>query len=234
MTIKEFKYHPIRETLNRIKSMQATPELATPEIASNENVAFARDKIFSIARLLGSLLEQTPATLVNTQALSQLHNNLQAPLSELTQFLSNQNVGHLQNAASQMEQNVLALFAAAFGSKFVAPSKAEAIQFVEALQTSASQSIGQLSAERDKLKAELESLRSSLQKQQERLEALSETAAKERAEAASTVANLERQFSEKEIERNADFEKLLGTLNLSINTAKINAEDEAANLLGNI
>lgn len=230
MTIKAFKDHPVREILSRVKSMQAAPEMAAPEIASNEDAAFARDKVFAIARALGSLLEQTPATLVNTQALSQLHLNLQTPLAELTQFLSSKNVGHLQNAASQMEQNVLPLFGA-FGPKFTTFSKSDALQFLEDLRTTASQSISQLSAERDKLAGDVDALRLTIQKQEERLEALSETAAKERGEAAATVSNLERQFSEKEIERNTDFEKLLASFKVSMSAAAATTEDRATALL---
>lgn len=230
MTAKAFKDHQIRETVSQIKSMQSMPEFASPEMAADENMAFARDKIFAIARSLGALIEQTPATLVNMSALSQLHLNLHAPLQELTHFVANKNVAHIRNAASQMEQNVLPLFTA-FGSKYVVPSKAEALQLVEALQSTASQSIAQLSAERNKLKTELDDLRSSIQAQEGRLETLSETVARERAEAVSTVSNLERQFSEKEIERNEDFQKLLSNLSLQTDAVREESKKEAEKAL---
>ncbi len=233
MTVKTYKDHPAREILDRIKAIQSSPEMASTEIAANESSSFARDKIFAIANGLGSLLDKTPAVLVNSQGLNQLQLNLQAPLSELTQFLSNKNVGHLQNAASQMEQNVLPLFWI-FGTNGIPQNKGEAIQLIEALQSSANQSISQLTAERDKLNSELTALRSEIAKQQERIEAQAEAMSRERSEAAATVSNLERLFSEKEIERNAAFEKLLNDIGAKYSAAQMSADQSAKDLLLNI
>ena len=55
------------------------------------------------------MLEQTPATLASTGALTNLHINLQAPVNELNAYVSNRNAVHITNAAAQCEQNVLPL-----------------------------------------------------------------------------------------------------------------------------
>lgn len=233
MTVKAYKEHPVRETLDRIRSMQTATEMTAPDIASNENYSFARDKIFAITRALWSLLEQTPATLVNNSGLSQLHSNLQNPLSELTQFLSDKNAGHLQNAASQMEQNILPLFSI-FGANAKTLNKVEAAQLIESVQLSASQSINQLASERDKLNSDLGVLRDEVKKQQERIESLVETVSRERSEAAATVSNLERQYAEKEIERNALFEKLLSDLSNKYSKSQLDTNENANSLIENL
>ena len=233
MTAKAYKEHPAREILDRIRSMQAAPEMAAPDISSNENASFARDKVFAIARALLTLFEQTPAVLVNSQGLNQLHANLQSPLSELTSFLSNKNVGHLQNAASQMEQNILPLFWV-FGAKILSQNKNDASQFIESIQSTASNGISQLSAERDKLVSELVLLQAEVEKQEARIEILVETGAKERAEAAAAVSNLQRDFSEKEIERNAAFDSLISSLREKQEVFQKTSHGEARDLVEKI
>lgn len=233
MTAKAYKEHPARETLDRIRSMQTAPEMTAPDVSSNENASFARDKIFAIAKALITLFEQTPAVLVNSQGLSQLHANLQGPLSEITSFLSNKNIGHLQNAASQMEQNILPLFWI-FGAKILSQNKNDASQFIESIQAVASNGISQLSTERDKLVSELSLLKVEVDKQESRIESLMQAGAKERAEAAAAVSNLQRDFSEKEIERNTSFDSLISSLKNKQEVFYKESHEEARNLVEKI
>ncbi len=210
MTAKAYKEHPVRETLSRITELRTAPEITSPDVSSNEAASFARDKIFAITKALLTLLEQTPPILVNFPGLSQIHANLQPPLFELTSFLSNKNFGHLENAASQMEQNVLPLFWV-FGAKILTNNKNDTSAFIESIRDSAKQGISQLSDERDALNSELGILRAAIDKQNNRLESMIEAASKERAESVAAVSNLQRDFSDKEIERNTSFEKLLSS-----------------------
>lgn len=233
MTVKAYKDHPVRETIDRIRSMQTSAEMTAPDVASNENASFARDKIFTITRALWSLVEQTPATLVNSTGLNQLHVNLQNPLSELTQLLSDKNPAHLQNAASQMEQNILSLFWI-FGANAKTLNKTEAAQLIESVQISASQSINQLTSERDKLNSDLNTLRDEIKNQQGRIESLVATASRERSEAAAAVSNLERQYSEKEIERNTSFDKLLSDLSNKYSKSQEDTIDNAKSMIENL
>lgn len=208
MKQKTYKDHPAREVLSRIKSINSSPEMASPELASDEISSFARDKIFAIASLLGSLIEKTPAVLVSSQGLDQLHSNLQGPLSELTQYLSDKNFGHIQNAASQMEQNVLPMFWV-FGGNAIPNGKSEIAELIEELQRSARDSISKIVEERDNLLSNIEDLKLSVDRQKEKIESLIEASSRDRSEAAAAVSNLERQFSEKEIERNAKFDAMM-------------------------
>lgn len=109
MTFSAYKDHPVRALVSQLLDFQSRPEFAEPAVADNEQIAFARDKAFAIARLLQGLLEQTPATMASTTALNSIQANLQAPYNELNAYVSNKNVAHITNAASQCEQNVLPL-----------------------------------------------------------------------------------------------------------------------------
>lgn len=76
MTFAAYKDHPIRALVTQLLDFQARDEFAEPAVADNETAAFARDKVFAIAKLVSGLLDQTPATLASVSALSNLHANL--------------------------------------------------------------------------------------------------------------------------------------------------------------
>jgi hypothetical protein len=205
MTFSAYKDHPIRALVAQLLDFQGREEFADPVVADNEAVAFARDKVFAIAKLVSALLEQTPATLASTTALSNLQQNLQAPVNELSAYVSNKNIAHITNAASQCEQNVLPQLwglpqqIASLGE----PSFATIVQ----RQAEASlQAVQLLVLQRDKLTASLTEAKAKAEALSLRLDTLQETTIRDRAEAAAAVANLQKAFAEKEIERSATFE----------------------------
>lgn len=205
MTFSAYKDHPIRALVAQLLDFQGREEFAEPVVADNESVAFARDKVFAIAKLVSGLLEQTPATLASTAALSNLQANLQAPVNELTAYVSNKNTGHITNAAAQCEQNVLPLLwglpqqIASLGE----PSFATLVQ--KQAETSL-QTVQLLVQQRDALATSLRDAQAKAESLSVRLDTLQEATTRDRAEAAAAVANLQKAFAEKEIERSAAFE----------------------------
>jgi hypothetical protein len=205
MTFSAYKDHPIRALIAQLLDFQGREEFADPVVADNEAAAFARDKVFAIAKLVSGLLEQTPATLASTAALSNLQANLQPPISELSAFASNKNIGHIANAAAQCEQNVLPLLwglpqqVASLGE----PSLATLVQ----KQAEASlQTLQLLVQQRDALATSLREGQAKAESLSARFDTLQEATTRDRAEAAAAVANLQKEFAEKEIERSAAFE----------------------------
>lgn len=209
MTFAAYKDHPLRALVAQILDLQGREEFNDPAVADNEAAAFARDKVFSIARLISGLLEQTPATLASTSALSNIQANIQAPINELNAYLSNKNIGHITNAAAQCEQNLLPLL---WGlpqqlSSLTEPSLSSLVQ----KQGEASvQTVKLLVQQRDALTEKLQATQISAEALSIRLDALQEAATRDRAEAAVAVANLQTAFAEKEIERSAAFEAASG------------------------
>ncbi|MHB1215669.1 MAG: hypothetical protein ACYCY9_11835 [Thiobacillus sp.] len=174
MTISVYKDHPIWASVKRILELQNAPEFSDPSIADNETYAFARDKVFGIAKVIQVLLEHTPATLVSTQALTQIHSHLQPPLNELTAFVSNKNAGHISNAAAQIEQNVLQ-YLWGFTPQVQTLAQPAFSGILEAQAASSRETIHQLSTQRDELAAKLNDLSEKAEAQELRLEALSES-----------------------------------------------------------
>lgn len=205
MSASAYKDHPIRAVLSRILEMQGAQEFSDPAVSDNESYAFARDKVFAIAHAIQALLQQTPAELTSAHALNQLQTHLQSPLNELTSFLANKNPGHISNAAAQFEQNVMP-FLWGFLPQAQSLPQSSLSGLLEAQAASSRDTVRQLVAQRDELSAKLAELTTKADAQVSRFETLTEGAAKERAEAAATVAKLEQTFAQKETDRAAAFE----------------------------
>lgn len=205
MTYAIYRDHPIRAQLSQILDMQGREEFADPAVADNESIAFSRDKVFGVARLIATLLDVVPATLASSSAIANMHAQLGQPLSELSNFLSNRNPGHITNAAAQIEQNVMPYL---WGlPQQIGGIGDDSLSEIISRQAQASQeTIRLLNAQRIELEGRLNAVRAQAEGLGTQLQTHVSMAARERAEAAATVANLQKAFAEKEIERATAFE----------------------------
>ncbi len=226
MTTSIYRDHPVRAQLAQILELQSRPEFAEPAIADNEQYTFARDKAFAIARLVQAQIEQTPAVLSSTAALSNLQSNLPAPLNELNAFLSNKNPGHIVNAAAQLEQNILPQLWGLPQQWTTSPEPSLAA-LLQRQAEHAAETVRQLVAQRDQLTASLTDATSRADSLKSQLDTMQEAAAKERAEAAAAVANLQKAYAEKEIERSAAFELAVSGFKEAFSKAQTDASKSA-------
>lgn len=233
MSASAYKDHPIRAILARILEMQGAPEFSDPAVADNESYAFARDKVFAITHAIQGLLQQTPAELTSAHALNQLQSNLQSPLNELTSFLANKNPAHIGNAAAQFEQNIMPLLWGVLPQvQSLSPSSLS--NLLEAQAAASQETVHQLVAQRDELAAKLLDLTTKADTQVSRFETLTEGAAKERAEAAATVAKLEQTFAQKETERTAVFEAAIAEVRKDFKTFENESKSDSSTLIAQL
>jgi hypothetical protein len=204
MTFAAYKDHPIRALIAQLLDFQGREEFADPSVANNETAAFARDKVFAIAKLVSGLLEQTPATLASTAALTNLQANLQTPVNELSAYVSNKNIGHITNAAAQCEQNVLPLLWG-LPPQIAGIGEQSLSAIVQRQAESSLHTAKLLVQQRDALAVSLKEAQVRAEALSVRLDTLQEATVRDRAEAAVTVANLQGEFAEKEIERSTAF-----------------------------
>lgn len=233
MSASAYRDHPIRGLVSRILEMQTAPEFADPSVSDNETYAFARDKIFALTHAIHALLQTTPAELTSNHALNQIHTNLQSAVNELATFQANKNPGHLANAAAQIEQNALP-FLWGFVPQAQQISPDSLASLLEAQASTSRETVRQLVRQRDELATKLTDLIAKTDAQEGRLEALSEGAARERAEAATTVAKLEQAFTENETERTAAFDTALGELRKNFTAFENKVREDTATLIGAI
>lgn len=225
--------HPLWNTLTQLLQLQTEPSLTEPMISSNDQLALARDKVFGLAQVIRSLMQATPATLVSSHALNQLNNHVQAALNELNAYVANKNTGHINNAVSQFEQNVLPLLWG-FAPIQRAEGSDELSQIIEGLSRSASEATRQLVQNRDNLATRVQETEATAADLKARLEAMAESAARERAEALAAVAKLEQAFAAKETERSAAFDAALNKIKSDYSTLEQTTKTEAASLIGGL
>lgn len=225
--------HPLWNTLTQFLQLETAPSLHEPAIAGNDQFSLARDKVFAIAHVIRSLMESTPATLVSVHALNQLNKHVQAALNELNAYVSNKNTAHISNAVTQFEQNVLPWL---WG--FVPITRAtdnEALPaIIEGLSQSASETIKQLVQERDKLGSHIQETDATAAELKSRLDAMAESAARERAEASAAVAKLEQAFATKETERAAAFDAAINKIKADYSTLEKTTKNESALLISGL
>lgn len=197
--------HPLWNTLTQLLQLQTEPSLNEPAVTSNDQLLFARDKVFALGQVIRSLMQTTPATLVSLYALNQINKHVQAALNELNSYVANKNTGHISNAVAQFEQNVLSCLWG-FAPILRTTESDELPQILKGLSQSASETINQLVRERDSLASRVTETAATANDLKMRLDAMSESAARERAESSAAVAKLEQAFAAKETERAATFE----------------------------
>ncbi|GAB3502979.1 hypothetical protein GCM10027399_31800 [Curvibacter fontanus] len=233
MSIPAYNDHPARATLNQIVELQKSPAFADPTVADNEQYAFSRDKVFAMANAVDLLLRNTPAELTSIPALNQLQTHLQASLSELNGFVGNKNPGHISNAAQQFEQNVLP-YLWGFTPAIQTLSPNSLASLLKSQGNVSKETVRQLVTQRDELAAKLQNLSNLTDAQATRLEGLVEGAAKERAEAAATVAKLEQVFAQKETERATAFDTAMAELRNEFKQFAEKSKNESTTLISDI
>ncbi|SEF26703.1 hypothetical protein ABL840_30280 [Variovorax sp. NFACC27] len=225
--------HAAYGTLLRIIELQLDPAFTLPAIAENEQFRFARDKVAAMSAVLKVLLEQTPAELCSTSGLLQLQNNLNSPLNELTSFVGNGNGGHLVNAASQFEGNIMPLqwgygpHLSNLPSNLIGPLfeiQAEATQ----------KTINQLAAQRDEFALKVQELTAKVAEQTTQITASIEAVTRAKTDAAATVAQLDVQFAENEKARIEAANAAIAKLTEDIGEFNKNTRSEASNLISTL
>lgn len=189
--------HAAYGVLLRIIELQLDPAFSQPAIAENEQFRFARDKVGAMSAVLKVLLEQTPAELCSASGLLQLQNNLASPLSELTSFVGNGNGGHLVNAASQFEGNIMPL-QWGYGPHLTGLSGNSVGPLLESQAAATQKTIIQLGAQRDDFAVRIQELTARVAEQTAQIAASVEAVARAKSDAAAIVAQLEVQFAESE------------------------------------
>lgn len=209
MPRSEYENHPARELLTRILDLGKLPEFSSEQVTSNDEYLFARDKVFAIAGMVLDRIRQTPAEFGSIPALTSLNGQLQPVIAELAQFTGNQNGIHLLNAASYMEQGVLQNL---WG---LPPNAANTVDtdgisiLLEKQAGFSTEAIRQLGVRRDELTNALTAQSQRVEALAVQIEASRELLARDRAESAAAVANLQKQYELGEAIRNEKFQEVI-------------------------
>lgn len=204
MSAATYETHPLASAINQISGWESLQNFHEPSIATSEQYSNARDKIFSFALALKSLLDSTPYTLISSHGLSQIHAHLQHSINEVANFVANNNPAHLVNAAAHLDQTVVPLVGQYFAfSKITNPLLPA--ELIEKVKESANSTIKILNEQRNSALLELESLRASISTEHASLAQLAELVAQNKNEAMAINAKIQHDFAEHETRRNSAF-----------------------------
>jgi hypothetical protein len=223
MSPSDYENHPLRSLLARLSELANSTEFTDPDLLSNDVNASALGSIFAIVASVRLMLDKSPALLVSEFGLAQLQNIFQSIFNELSAYQSDKNQAHIQNAKAKNEQSVMSNLWA-LGPTPQAGANAQLVDFVNQSTKAARDAVKQLANQRDALKASQSALTQQVQESQTRLESLAETVAKQKAEAASAVADVNRMYAEKEIERISSFSTTLQELRAAFATFQADSE----------
>lgn len=224
MSPSEYASHPIRSLLDRLSELANSSEFTDPDLLTNEANASALEATFAATTTVRALMARTPALLVSGHGLTQVQNSLQAIFNELSSFQSNKNPGHIQNAKVHVEQAVMPQLWA-FGPGPQISETGQLVEIVNQASQTARESLQQLVTQRDSLLERQAALTQQIQDSQARLESLSESVAKQKAEAASVIAVVQQMYAEKEADRVTVFEAMLKELRADFR--KLQADSES-------
>jgi hypothetical protein len=211
MNPSEYASHPLRGLLERLTELGKSAELTDPDLLTTEANASALEATFAIVSAVRSMLDRSPALLVSGHGLTQLQNAFQSIFNELSSYQSNKNQGHIQNAKAQVEQSVMPHIWA-LGPTLQMGDSGQLVEVVNQATQAARDAVQQLVTQRDTLIVRQTALTQQVQDSQARLESLTESVAKQKAEAASVVAVVQQMYAEKEAERSTTFTALLQEL----------------------
>jgi len=216
---RNLKDHVIAASLNRFQELLNDKSLQDPKVASDETASFNREKLINVVRSLRTMLNQSSASTVSEAGLNQMNTNLQQPIAELTAFVANRNVGHLANAASYVDQNVLN-YTWAFFQKLNPSSKAEATEVFDSIQSRSRETFAILEERNNEITKRVSELVAQINAQETRLSEAQDASAKSKAEMAAALATLQESFSKDQSQRNSDHAELLQQVKSEFATAK--------------
>lgn len=219
MATKSLKDHAITASLNRMQELLSDKSLQDPKVATDEAALLNRDKLLNAVRSLRTLISQSSASMVSESALNQMNSNLQQPISELTSFVANRNTGHLANAASQIDQNVLN-YTWAFYPRVIPSSKSEVADVFDSIQARSRETFGFLDEQKNELSKKIDDLVQLIEAQETRLNEVQEASARSKAEMVAALANLETIFNKDQTKRDTDYAEFLQQVKSEFTTAK--------------
>ena len=230
MSSSEYKSHPLWAQVNQILQWQELQNFVDPAIFSTEQNAFARDKVFSTAKVIKELLKKTPATLASLPGLNQIHGQLQNSVNEMSNFISNNNPGHLINAASHIDDSVMPTMWAFF-PRLQNLSPQIDLDLIQQVRNSAAGTVDFINGLRTSVSSELDQLRDEISQQKNQVAQLIDTLSIQRNEAMAVNAKVQQEFAEAETKRSAVFNEKISEISDEAESTRNQLSNNAKNSL---
>lgn len=193
MKFNPIKNHPIHDTLRQLLSLQSSTILTGPDNGIDDQHRWYIDKIFFVALNASKGIKKRLSYLVSINGLNNLNSSAISIIQELNNFISNRNIGHIENAFNQTEQGFEIYMNQAIprgnGADF---SEAEGL--IESLQKSYQVSIETLKSEKTKLAEQIENLKDSVSTNQKSVSTLQSDIEISRTNSENVIAEISQSY----------------------------------------
>ena len=212
MTFNPVKSHPIHDSLKRLLSLQQSAILNTTRDDLSEKHIWYLERIFYLAHRAYEQTKKRISLSINLNALNNLHSSSESIISELSNYISNRNDGHIDVAFNQAEQGFQIYLQQAFPINGKIDG-AEADSALESLKIAAQAAVSEVKNEKtellseiSKLKAEISTHVISLHDLTDEIENNKISSKQEIENIKSAYGNMAREFSQKFLDMNSEWD----------------------------
>lgn len=198
------KTHPVHATLEQLDSLSKSSQLSDLNTEIDDQRRHGLDRIFYVASEARKRLSRLNGVRANLSVFTNINNSAQAIRQELENYISNKNLGHIDNALSQADQG-LAIHLSQLPSASPA-SESEAA--LESFRKSSRSAVGELKANEGILKKQVEGLQQTIAEQEERIGQAQEQMQESKQELTNTLATTESNFNSLKSTIEAEFASL--------------------------
>lgn len=232
MSESAYKSHPIHGLLKQVLESQDDEELTLARSTLSEDQSWQFDRVFAIARLIESLLSNTPSGLISISSLNNINSYLQQAANELSNFRANKNAGHVSNASSHVD-NIIPQLSGLSGGLARLPDSAIG-QLFDDIRTRSSTTIHALKQEKDALSNKIAELTALITAQEQKIAELSTAVETQKKEAIAVASEVRTAYNKTETELRKEFDNSLATMRQGYSEfetiSKQSADDTLANL----
>jgi hypothetical protein len=199
--------HPVHAALQQLEALRESSQLTDLNEEIDDLRRYSLDRIFYVASEARKRVSKLKGIRANLNTFTNIQNSAQAIRQELENYISNKNIGHIDNALNQADQG-LAIYLSQLPTGSVA---AEAERTLESFRKSSRSAVGELKANEGILKQQIGKLEQTIAAQEERIrQAQSELEASQQ-ELANKLATNEAGFETVKMAIEAQFSTLRDT-----------------------
>lgn len=206
MAYNPVKSHPIHDALKRLLVLQKNAVLTSINGEISEQHSWYLDRIFYLARRADGQIRKRISLAVSLNALNSLNVSAESIITELNNFISNRNSGHIDGAFNQAEQGFQIYLQQAFPAQGSIEGS-DADTALASLKATSQAALLEVQSEKAKLLSQIQELSTSVSSNLESINALGGEIQIHQGEADQEVAairqsyaklseNFEQQFSE--------------------------------------
>lgn len=229
MTFNPVKSHPIHDSLKRLLSLQHSAILNTVRDDLSEKHIWYIERIFYLAHRASEQTKKRISLSINLNALNNLHSSSESIISELSNYISNRNDGHIDAAFNQAEQGFQIYLQQAFPINGKIDGT-EADAALESFKIAAHSAISEVKNEKNKLLSEIYKLTEEVSENINSLNNLSNQIETGKMSSFQEIENIKSAYHDMSIVFSQQFSEMTSKWE-DATTIKINKIDDDADLL---